>query len=101
MFRSLETVSNCTGKERSIGIILTLFCCRQFIIDSSYVPRVQATEIQGHTQLQENNVSFVQMSSPDRASELKACRIIAINAIRNIYVGEKLYLEYGSEYCFS
>lgn len=68
------------------------FSFTRFIDNIHYVSGEQVTEIQRHTQLRENSVSFVLTSSPDSASELKDYQKIAVKALRNIDLGEELYV---------
>lgn len=68
-----------------------------FINDSSYLPEETSTEIQPRTQLRENEVPFVQISSSDSASKLKDHLIIAAKALRNKDPGEELQIDYASE----
>lgn len=99
-FKVPEKISDCSGKERSVQIVLVRFCCTRFINDSRCLPGERATETQFHMLPRENHVSFVQMSSADRAPELKVCWIIAVTAIRNMDTREEFHINYGSEYSF-
>lgn len=67
----LRTFSDCTEKKRSSRIVLAHFWCKRFINDSCYLPTEKSAKIQRRTQSRKNDVSFVQISSLDTASELK------------------------------
>lgn len=99
-FKYSEMVLDCTRKERSAWIVSADFCSIQYNKNSRYFPWYKASRIQCGTQPQENNISYVQMSSPDCASELKDYRKIAVNALQNKYVRKMLYSDYCSEYSF-
>lgn len=72
----------------------------RFVNDSLHLSGDKSKKIQRRTQLREINVYFVKTSSPDGASELRDDRIIAVKALRNIDIGEKLFIGYNSEHSF-
>lgn len=96
----LETFMDHTEKDESARIVPVRLCCMQSITDRCYLPGDKSTEVQRRTQPRKNSVTFVQISSPDSASELKNNWVIAVKTHRNIDTGEKLYLKHGSEYSF-
>lgn len=95
-----EMFLDCTRKQRSAWIVPARYCGMRFINSSHYIPEDNSTEIQRRTQPRENNVSFLQMSSHDSASETKNYWITAVNALRNIDIVEELYINNGSEHSF-
>lgn len=85
----------------SAWIVPVRFWRMQSIGDRHYFSQNKVGEIQIRTQPRKNNVSFMQMSSSGSASELKEYRMIAIEAMQNIDLGEEFYIDYGSEYSSS
>lgn len=76
------------------------FQCMLFINNSRYLSEDKSKGVHRFTRPQEYNVSFVQFSSSDSASELKDCWMIAVRAIRNIDIREEVHTDYVPEYCF-
>lgn len=97
-FKVSETVLNCTVKVTKAWILPVSSCCTPFIDDSRYLSGDEAAKIRLCTQPQKNEVSFVQISSPDNANELGNYWKISMKAIQNRNVGENFYINYDAEY---
>lgn len=72
-----ESFSNCTGKKKSAWVVPARFCCMWFINNSRNLPGDTFLEIQRRTQPREGNIYFLQIFTPDSASDLKYLQIIA------------------------
>lgn len=75
--------------------------CRRFTNGGYYLPGDKSTVFQRRTQPRESNVSIMQISLPDRAFDINDYWIIAVKALRNVYIEKELCTDYNSKYIFS
>lgn len=87
-FKVLETFWDCMGKKKSEWVVSNRCYCMLFINKSSYLPGGKSMEVRRHKEPRRDDVSIVQMSSFNSASELKDCRIISTNAIQNMEIAQ-------------
>lgn len=90
------------GKEfkRAPWIVSALSYYMRYTNDARYLTGDKTTDMAKRSHQRKNNVSFLQMMSPENGSDLKLFGITAIIVLKNIDKEEKLYIRYCREYTF-
>lgn len=72
----------------------------QYANDGSYFPGNEAAESEKQQNLRKNNVKFYRTVSPSSTTSFRSYQLIAAKAMRNLKYGNKLSVDYGSNYEF-
>lgn len=100
LFKLPDRIVDSRQVEKTSWIIPALICDMRYTNAASYLSRDITTDLVKRSHQKKNNVSFVQMLSPENRSTLKLFYLIAIEALKNIYRGVELYASYGRQYIF-
>lgn len=81
-------------------IVSVPFFAMSYINDARYIPGETTLEIEKANKPRENNVPFLQSTSPSSPEDLSSYNIFSVQVLRNIARGEELLPHYGHRYEF-
>lgn len=96
-----ENVTVTNGVDHNIWIVPALFRARRYLNDARYLSGDTTTNSERWENRRQNIFKFLQSKSPSPPTEFSSFRFLSIQALRNIFVREKLLVHYGIKYDFS
>lgn len=84
--------------DRNVLMVPSFFRCMNYINDDTYFTGDWAP---AHNRIRRNNFQFVQMVSPQMATELTNFGVISTKKCMEIEPKKVLYVDYKSAYSFS
>lgn len=95
-----EMATDKEGKERPVWIVAALFCAMRYVKDGRYLPGDTSSQSERVKNPRENTIVFRQQHSPRTSGEFQDYGLLAVETLRNIRVGEELFVDYGNVYEF-
>lgn len=94
-----EKVSDSKGQTHSVWVVPAPFCAMRYINDPRYLQGDKAKLETRRVSPRRANVEFKAASTKSR-TDYRKHGVLQVVALRNIRVGEELFVEYGGKYMF-
>ena len=101
--RAIELKSHAldsNGVKHKVFIVPAQFCVASYINDPRYLPGDEEESMHQKENRRAPNVRFLENTTGDRASRSKlgSHRLVCIEALRQIRIGEEIFVDYGAEF---
>ena len=95
-----STAKDSTGMQYPIFIVPAPFCAAVYINDPRYIVGDEEQHLRNSVSARKANVELVESSGTISRDFLRRQNLITVRALRQIIVGEELFIDYGDRFMF-